>query len=396
MFSELLKEPREIVAILDREGRFVHLNWYWDREWGYVISDIGGLYWWELLEMDSRVLVKETFDVAWVEPREIIVKARIYSKKGVLFELEWYMHRVGDFMLLSAEYLDGKLKDEQYRLLTEHSTDMISKHDPQGVYLFVSSACERMLGYTAEELVGTSAYDYFHPDDLKAIEKSHSKVMETKDVPLVQYRILKKDGSFGWFETTSKSIRNKEGEIMELVAVTRDISDRKEAEREMKRVDERFKLIFEHSSIGIALVSTKGEWMDVNPAICKILGYSKDELLDMTFQEITHEDDLNDDLDLVKKVLHGEIPSYEMEKRYIRKDGHVVFALLSVSLVRDEDGGPMYFISQIQDISSRTEVEDKVRQQLDEMERMNQLMVGRELRMVELKEEIKSLREQLS
>ncbi|WP_108660170.1 EAL domain-containing protein [Acuticoccus kandeliae] len=107
------------------------------------------------------------------------------------------------------------------------------------------------------------------------------------------------------------------------------------------------------SAIGMALVGLDGGWLRVNDALCKILGYEPDELMKLTFQDITHPDDLDADLDLLAATLAGEISNYRLEKRYLHKDGRVLWALLVVSLVRDEANAPRFFISQIESIHSR-------------------------------------------
>jgi diguanylate cyclase (GGDEF)-like protein/PAS domain S-box-containing protein len=113
----------------------------------------------------------------------------------------------------------------------------------------------------------------------------------------------------------------------------------------------RFRNALEYSAIGMALVSPEGKWLQVNQALCKLLGYSPEALRRLTFQEITHPDDLNADLEQLRDLLDGHISSYTLEKRYIRSDGEHVWALLAVSLVRDAEGLPLYFISQVEDIS---------------------------------------------
>ena len=121
-----------------------------------------------------------------------------------------------------------------------------------------------------------------------------------------------------------------------------------------RRVAERrFAAALEHSAIGTALVAPDGRWLSVNASLQRLLGYDEAELSRLTFQDITHPDDLASDLALVRSLLAGELPGYQMEKRYIRKGGAEIWSLLSVSLVRGEAGEPLYFISQIQDISER-------------------------------------------
>jgi PAS domain S-box-containing protein len=136
-----------------------------------------------------------------------------------------------------------------------------------------------------------------------------------------------------------------------------EMAERTRAEEELKGSEARFTSAFEHASIGMALVSPEGRWIKVNRALCRLMGYEADELYERTFQSITHPEDLELDLSQVRQVLAGEIFSYDMEKRYFHKEGRVVWALLSVSLIRDPKGKPIYFISQIQDITERKEAE---------------------------------------
>jgi len=108
----------------------------------------------------------------------------------------------------------------------------------------------------------------------------------------------------------------------------------------------------------MALVALDGRWIKVNHALCGIVGYPEDELMALTFQDITHPDDLETDLGYVHKVLAGEIFTYQMEKRYFHRQGHIVHVLLSVSMARDEQGEALHFVSQIQDISARKLAEE--------------------------------------
>jgi diguanylate cyclase (GGDEF)-like protein/PAS domain S-box-containing protein len=128
----------------------------------------------------------------------------------------------------------------------------------------------------------------------------------------------------------------------------------------LREAEERFRLAFEHAPIGMALVSADGQFLRVNGALCELTGYPTDELTAKTFQEITHPEDLDLDLQLVSQMLAGERRTYEMVKRYLHADGHVVWVQLNVSLVRNADGEPAYFISQIQDISERRQLEEQL------------------------------------
>ncbi len=137
----------------------------------------------------------------------------------------------------------------------------------------------------------------------------------------------------------------------------REIIERKLVEETLRESEERFRSAFDFAAIGMAIVALDGRWLRVNGSLCEIVGYCEQELLASTFQSITHPDDLESDLNYTGQLLRGEIRSYQLEKRYFHKLGHVVWILLSASLVRDTQGQPLYFITQIQDITERKQVE---------------------------------------
>ena len=134
--------------------------------------------------------------------------------------------------------------------------------------------------------------------------------------------------------------------------------------------DSLFQSAFEFAAIGMALVSPEGKWLRVNRSVCEITGYSEAELLARTFQDITHPDDLDLDLANVRKMLAGEIRTYQMEKRYFHKNGSIVWVLLSVSLVHNKSGAPLFFISQIQDITRRKQSDEQLAEAAAEIRRL--------------------------
>ncbi|WP_051360324.1 PAS domain S-box protein [Candidatus Symbiobacter mobilis] len=139
----------------------------------------------------------------------------------------------------------------------------------------------------------------------------------------------------------------------EIVALYEDITPRKQAEVALRESEEKFHLAMFHAPIGMAIVAPDGRWLDVNPALCKIVGYSEADLLVTDYQRITHPDDLEASLDRARHMLAGKIATFQSDKRYLHKDGRTVWVQLNVSLVRDAAGKPRHFISQIQDITER-------------------------------------------
>ena len=139
--------------------------------------------------------------------------------------------------------------------------------------------------------------------------------------------------------------------------------------------DALFQSAFEYAAIGMALVSPEGRWLRVNRAICEITGYSEAELLARTFQDITHPDDLEADLENVRKMLSSEIKTYQMEKRYFHKNGSIVWILLSVSLVRTKSGEPLFFIGQIQDITRQKLSEEQLAKATAQIKRVQERLL---------------------
>lgn len=149
------------------------------------------------------------------------------------------------------------------------------------------------------------------------------------------------------------------------VDVTTQVRSRREAEELAERLEDnerRLRATFENAAVGIAHIAPDGRWLRFNERMRSILGYARDELARLTFQDVTHPDDLDRDVTLADAVLRGELGSYQLEKRCIRKDGEAVWVDLTVSLVRSEGGAPLFFVSVIEDIAERKAAEDALRE----------------------------------
>ena len=158
-----------------------------------------------------------------------------------------------------------------------------------------------------------------------------------------------------WNDQLEQKIRDR------TAALSREIGERRHTEGSLRESEERFRSAMHYTSIGMALASPEGRWLEVNPAFCAIVGYSDTELLEKTFQSLTHPEDLELSLDRVRRLLAGDMKFYSVEKRYLHKDGHPIWVNLNVSLVREANGSPRYFIAQIQDITVRVKAQDTLR-----------------------------------
>lgn len=259
--------------------------------------------------------------------------------------------------------------DEAVRRMLDAGWDMQALYDVAGNYVAVSEASTRLFGWEPSELIGTSSYDYFHPDDLAAIRAAHDQVLDDDAPAIVTYRLRCKDGSYRWVEVVGVGLQRADGGGHDLIhCTTRDITERHRLEEENARIaaalrdrEERYRLTVEHSGVGMALVALDGTWLDVNAAMCRLLGRTADELRATTFQAITHPDDLDADLGEMQALLDGTSDGYAMDKRYLRPDGSIVHARLHGTVVRDRDGRASYFIAQVLDLSDRVRAEEAER-----------------------------------
>ncbi|MDI6912554.1 PAS domain S-box protein [Nocardioides sp.] len=211
------------------------------------------------------------------------------------------------------------------------------------------------LGLSRETLEGKTLFEVFPADTVRVAEPWFRDALagrsSTVDVPLT-------DKIFSQHLTP---IRDESGQVVAALGVVDDVTDRRAGERARSESDERFRLSFLHAPIGKALVELDGRLREVNTAFAKLTQYSEHELVARSFQDITHPDDLDADLDHLSRWLAGEADTYALEKRYITGSGSIVWAQLSVTLVRDPEGEPQYFIAQIQDLTDRKAYEASLR-----------------------------------
>ncbi|MGH9768584.1 MAG: PAS domain S-box protein, partial [Blastocatellia bacterium] len=165
------------------------------------------------------------------------------------------------------------------------------------------------------------------------------------------------------FHSTAHDWRDDEVELIrELTTRIWTRLERARAEEALRQSEARYRATFDNAAVGIAHIDLDGRWLRFNDAVCAITGYSREELVTKTFADITHPDDIDADWTHARQILAGEIPTYSMEKRYLRKDGSIAWVCLTVSLMRDAAGAPQNFISIIEDIGERKLAEEALRE----------------------------------
>ncbi|MDQ4107148.1 MAG: PAS domain S-box protein, partial [Actinomycetota bacterium] len=242
--------------------------------------------------------------------------------------------------------------NERITDVLESITDAYFALDRTRRFAFVNRRAEQFLGQTRDKLLGVSVLDAFpeatgsrfHEESRRAAESGEPAHFEEFYPPLD-----------AWFEV--RVYPSRDG----LAVYFQDVTERKRAEEELREAEERFRSAFDNTPVGMALVDLEGRYLRVNRAMCEILGYREDELLSMTYRDITYRADYEISMKRVRRMEEEGLDSYSLEKRYVHAEGHPVWVSLGVSLVKDAEGRPLYYIAQAQDITERKLAEEKLR-----------------------------------
>lgn len=249
---------------------------------------------------------------------------------------------------------------DPYRLLFENNPLPIWIYDPETLYfLLVNDSAVHLYGYSRDEFLSMTVRELIPAEDIPEHKGNASEIVNKARRPHI-----KKDGNTIYVEIISHSITFR-GRKAEVVLVN-DITERTQMEEALRESEARFRATFNDAAIGISRVDMLGQIVETNPAMRKILGLSKKELDHTLITEITYQDDVTADWDLFCELIDGKRDYYQMEKRYYKKDGSLIWAQLTVSLVRDASGDPQFAIAMVEDITEQKKAEEelKIRAQL--------------------------------
>jgi PAS domain S-box-containing protein len=254
------------------------------------------------------------------------------------------------------------------------------QHTPAAVAMFDTQmrclqASDRWLidyDLAGRNIVGLSCHEMFPglPDRWKEV---YHHVLAGAIEQCERDPIPRADGSVEWVQWEAHPWHKPDGGIGGLILFTQFITERIHIEEALRLSQDKFRSAMQHSPIGMAVVGPDGRWLEVNPALCKIIGFTRGELLVTDFQSASHPDDREIGSKFLKQMLEKQIENYQVEKRYLHKAGHVIWVQLNVSLAWNPDGTPRHFVAQIQDITERKRAEEQ-RKKLEEQLRKAQKM----------------------
>jgi len=292
-------------------------------------------------------------------PLEISVAAR-RTPKGLLFT--GFLRDITERHEAEAEL---RASEERFRTLVEKASDGIFICNQAGVLLNINFTAAKMLGLTREDIVGHNITDFLVDGGTESVKRRINQLL-TGTTGLNEWLFVRKNGSKFPVEINVSVLPDNR-----VQGIVRDITERKLAEEVARQSEERFRSYFQLGQVGMVITSPEKGWIEANDAVCKILGYSRKELQELTWAELTYPPDLESDLVLFRQVVAGEIEGYNLEKRFVRKDGGIISSNLSVRCVRKPDGKVDYFVGMIQDITAARQAELELRQAKESAEMAN-------------------------
>jgi diguanylate cyclase (GGDEF)-like protein/PAS domain S-box-containing protein len=268
-------------------------------------------------------------------------------------------------LLMMVQDITERMRSQEelrrFRMALDSSIDAVYLIDHQQMrFIDVNETALATLGYSYQELLMLGPQD-LKPDvgEMQRIKRRFDEVIQSKSkVGMIKTVHQRKDGVRLPVEVYLRAIQSEGRQL--LVAVVRDITSRLQAEAELRESEERFRVGFNQAAVGLAHVAPEGRWLMANRKLCEIVGYSQKELVNLTYQQLTHPEDLITDLEYAQKMLSREISEQSREKRYRHKNGHYIWVNLTISLVWDSAGRPKYYSTVVEDISRRKQMEGEL------------------------------------
>lgn len=354
---------KQIVIITDNQGKFLSISSNIEKILGinkekvYEYSYINNFL--PNLKFHREHLRKKNL----LKNIETEIKIEQKETQYLLVDIQFIEEEDAKLIYIITNITEQKKEKEQllssekvYINMVESLPIGVFRLDSNGNFLYANSQAKKMMRITPENPFFAGWLENIDKADKEKIFLDLTESLKTRKIWKDEYKYQNSLGVTQYFLTQGIPENNNFRDETFLGTVI-DITERKIAEKLLKESEEKFRETFEQAAVGIAHVANDGSWLKVNQKLCSIVGYSYEELLNLTFQDITYQDDLKIDLDYVRACLKGEIDTYSMEKRYLKKDGNIVWINLTVKLLRDTFNNPKYFISVVENIDNRKQIE---------------------------------------
>lgn len=381
-YRALFEWANDAIFIEDREDRIVDVNHRACELLGYTREELLQMRVPDLIapEMGPRKrTIEEEFTLYDTKPFESLD----IRKDGARVPVEVTNASLPSGLALSIvrditerKQIEAALRESErrFRILFEHAGVGVAQIDSiTGQFIQVNQKYCDIVGYTRQEMQRLDFQSITHPDDLQA-DLDLMERLKKGQIPefALEKRYFRKDGSLVWVNLIVTPLWRLGQSPDTHIAVVHDITERKRAENELRESEKRFRVLFENVGVGVAQGdSNTGRFLKVNQKYSAILGYSREEMENIDFPSITYPDDLQKNLDLLEQLKRGEIPEFTMEKRYVRKDGTLVWVLLTVSPLWNPGEPPSTHITVVHDITEQKRAEYALRYSEAEIRKLN-------------------------
>ena len=267
--------------------------------------------------------------------------------------------------------------ERRFRVIAENTGDVIWQMDLATMrFTYVSPSVVRLRGYTPEEVMAQPVEASLTPDSLPVMGEGIARFFAEREQgnisQLVHTSVVEqpcKNGGIVTTEVVTTVLLDERGNPTGVLGVSRDITERMRAEEALRKSEQRFRATFEDGLFGMGLVSPEGRFLEVNPALCGMLGYSDEEMRGCSFADITHPDDRAASKAAFESLMSGSADSFELEKRYLDRHGRAVWGVVKTRVLRNPDGSPRLLLAQVQDITSRKQAEQELLANQDRLKR---------------------------
>lgn len=387
VFRSIFADSNIGIVILSLDGKIMKVNPKIIKESGYSAKEIIGKSFLDFLHDDedkSEVIKKFKVELPDSLLPETMLR-RYKNKKGVEVCLLTTSSLINDskgmpsYWVVQAQDItmqkiaEEKIKESEirYELAMRGASMGLWDYDLVEDTVYWSDRLKAILGLPKKFSLFSMKQieEYIHPDDISIRRRAIKDLLENHKRYNTEFRIRHEKGHYIWMLVKGYAIWDEKGKAIRMTGSLEVIDKRKKAESELAEKTNTFVSVFDHSPIGMVLVSLGYKYIRVNNSFCKIVGYSKKELLKMGFEDITPKEELQRDYDGVGAMIRGKIKNYQCEKRYFHKNGNIIWVLLSSALIRDISGKPLYLATQVQDITKRKAIEQELQQNKERLDR---------------------------
>ena len=374
LYRLIAENSSDMIALISLHGgQFTYVSPSTQHVLGYTAEEVVGMEWWTLLDPADGERIKRTVTTIR-DQKPLTETARVRRKDGTWVWLEARVDAVLEedgtvvgYRITARDYTEQRdaglaltESEAKYRLLAESIDDIVCLQDLDGTALYYSASTEKTLGFTPAELVGKDAFALTHPDDLAKLAGDTYLAVLRGETPLVEWRCLRKDGSYIWVETHTALLRNESGVPDRLLSVTRDIEARKHAQEALHQSEERMRALIARAAYGIFRSTREGRFLDVNPALVSLLGYdSAEELMSIDISRELYVDPEERDR-WITAIDSGAHPEW-FDLTWRRKDGALIAVRLSARAARDPYGDVLWYEGIAENVTERLRREVVVR-----------------------------------